>query len=959
MLGGTSRRTLARAVTTGRPFARRGGRAAHRADRADRTDRAGTARALTVAGTGAVLAFTGVRGPGLLLEGSSATGPSCTPVTQPLGPATGFTEFVRTDGQRGSESEGAIAYGGNLPTAMTVGTRLTSAASAPTLVIAGSHGQWFNLQKGSAYVVPPSGVNFNGGGSYLASNPIDFAASFAYLEGLSDDLAASAATGTVAVGTAGGNQVLVLSGTNTDYNVFTISAAQLASQSGIGYDVPAGSQVLVNVTGSAPTVTGQMWIKQGGSWQLVSDTTMENWPGILWNYTGPDTFTVQVGSAWGGTILAPRAFVDVASAGHTIGQIIARKLTSNYETHQRLFPNTTCVPSGSGTGTPTPTPTGSATPTGGPTATVTVTETATATATATETATATATATATETVTETATATATATATETVTETATATATATATETVTSSPSPTATTTPGGPGGTPERSDVTIAKAVSDAAPEGGDQVTYTLTVTNQGTAPATGVVVRDDLPSGVTYVSSSPGCSLAGSVLTCAVGDLAPGESVSLEIVATVNPTAGAGRPVDPQSHHWLTPYKSEQQLDLEPGQTRTVTVDCVDGGIVTDGSVRIDHVDQGTGDTSDVHVLYAGSPTTGTWKAIVRNDATGRAQAKAFVACLPAETGVADSQAGTGNSHTHELLADPDLVTDTRALPAGTSPMTVTCATEGTFPIAPTYALSGGEAWLVGSEPVGGRTWELTFLVGDPTTATVGVRCLHLTTSAVQGHTHDLPYTIETATATVPAGAAVERQLHCPDDAKGMVSGWNAPPGVHVLGNDPRLKTRAFRFEGTSSTDQQVTMWLVCFKDRTTVESIGTASPLLVTNVARVTSTSEDADPGNNQATASMLVSPGSTHVSLPRVALRSGGKLELQVLSSVPGKSRVVVKAGGRKLAKGRLVLDPDDQTPGTVKLTTKGKRLLARKDVVAKVTVDPTRGRTARGQVELTS
>jgi hypothetical protein len=84
---------------------------------------------------------------------------------------------------------------------------------------------------------------------------------------------------------------------------------------------------------------------------------------------------------------------------------------------------------------------------------------------------------------------------------------------------------------------------------------------------------------------------------------------------------------------------------------------------------------------------------------------------------------------------------------------------------------------------------------------------------------------------------------------------------------------------------------------------------------------------------------------------------VALRSGGKLELQVLSSVPGTSKVVVKVGGTMLAKGRLVLDPDHQTPGTVKLTKKGKRMLARKDVVAKVTVDPTRGRTARGKVQL--
>ena len=79
--------------------------------------------------------------------------------------------------------------------------------------------------------------------------------------------------------------------------------------------------------------------------------------------------------------------------------------------------------------------------------------------------------------------------------------------------------------------------------------------------------------------------------------------------------------------------------------------------------------------------------------------------------------------------------------------------------------------------------------------------------------------------------------------------------------------------------------------------------------------------------------------------------------GRKLQLQVLSAVPGKGRVVVRAGGKKLAKGRVVLDPDHQTPGTVKLTRKGKRLLARTDVVATVTVDPSRGRTARGRVQL--
>ena len=49
-----------------------------------------------MAGTGAALAFTAVLVPGLLLDGSAATGTGCTPLTQPLGPATGYTE-VRYD----------------------------------------------------------------------------------------------------------------------------------------------------------------------------------------------------------------------------------------------------------------------------------------------------------------------------------------------------------------------------------------------------------------------------------------------------------------------------------------------------------------------------------------------------------------------------------------------------------------------------------------------------------------------------------------------------------------------------------------------------------------------------------------------------------------------------------------------------------------------------------------------
>ena len=54
--------------------------------------------------------------------------------------------------------------------------------------------------------------------------------------------------------------------------------------------------------------------------------------------------------------------------------------------------------------------------------------------------------------------------------------------------------------------------------------LTYTLTVSNAGPQPATGVVATDTLPAGVTLVSASPGCTDASGTVTCAIGSLANG---------------------------------------------------------------------------------------------------------------------------------------------------------------------------------------------------------------------------------------------------------------------------------------------------------------------------------------------------------------------------------------------------------------------------------------------------
>ena len=55
---------------------------------------------------------------------------------------------------------------------------------------------------------------------------------------------------------------------------------------------------------------------------------------------------------------------------------------------------------------------------------------------------------------------------------------------------------------TPQQSDLALSKSVSNAAPNVGDTITYTVTLRNNGPDAATGVQVTDLLPTGVTFVS-------------------------------------------------------------------------------------------------------------------------------------------------------------------------------------------------------------------------------------------------------------------------------------------------------------------------------------------------------------------------------------------------------------------------------------------------------------------------
>ena len=104
--------------------------------------------------------------------------------------------------------------------------------------------------------------------------------------------------------------------------------------------------------------------------------------------------------------------------------------------------------------------------------------------------------------------------------------------------------------------DLALSKSASPGPAYPGQPLTYTLAVTNLGPSAASGVVVTDVLPAGLSLSSaSSTQGACAGTVtVTCGLGTLASGGAASVTLVATptqaglvVNTAIVSGDAVDP----------------------------------------------------------------------------------------------------------------------------------------------------------------------------------------------------------------------------------------------------------------------------------------------------------------------------------------------------------------------------------------------------------------------------
>ena len=151
--------------------------------------------------------------------------------------------------------------------------------------------------------------------------------------------------------------------------------------------------------------------------------------------------------------------------------------------------------------------------------------------------------------------------------------------------------------------DLALTKSDSPDPVLSGDQLTYDLDVHNDGPASATGVSLTDALPTGVTFVSATPAqgsCLLSGSNVICALGTIANGATVNVEIKVdagapgtvtnnatvlstatdpnTVNNSAQAVTTIRPVADLSLT--KSDSPDPVLAGELLTYDLDVSNGG-------------------------------------------------------------------------------------------------------------------------------------------------------------------------------------------------------------------------------------------------------------------------------------------------------------------------------------------------------------------------------------------
>ncbi|MBT8110118.1 MAG: right-handed parallel beta-helix repeat-containing protein [Gammaproteobacteria bacterium] len=124
-------------------------------------------------------------------------------------------------------------------------------------------------------------------------------------------------------------------------------------------------------------------------------------------------------------------------------------------------------------------------------------------------------------------------------------------------------------------------KTVDNASPQAGDTIIYTLTVVNNGPAPASNVSLADVLPAGVSYLSDDSAGAYDPVAGAWTIGSIANGATAALNISAIVDNGAG----LLPQPITNTTTAASGDQTDADntgDDLAADIVVDLIDPNLI-----------------------------------------------------------------------------------------------------------------------------------------------------------------------------------------------------------------------------------------------------------------------------------------------------------------------------------------------------------------------------------------
>ncbi|MEL6894298.1 MAG: DUF11 domain-containing protein, partial [Actinomycetota bacterium] len=441
----------------------------------------------------------------------------------------------------------------------------------------------------------------------------------------------------------------------------------------------------------------------------------------------------------------------------------------------------------------------------------------------------------------------------------------------------------GGGGGLGDRRDVGVDKTAAPDPVIAGNDVSYTITVTNDGPSTAVGVQVDDTLPPGLDLidVTSSQGNCTA---VPCDVGTLAVGASATVTINATVR--------------------SDVTDLDPNSGRAAATTPDPDPGNNVDVADPTVDtSADLVTTKVLSTATAVPGQPVT--WTINVANNGPSDATAVEVADTVPALiTGVtiSSSQGGCtafpcllgtvapGGSAT--ITISGDLPADA---PAGTLTNTAITTTSTPDPVPGDNNPTASNPIVPSADVRIAKTGPATDLVpGQPATFIVVV------TNDGPSDAQDVEFTDTLPVAIDPGTIAT--------NVTGGAATCDPVAGSTVTCSQPTLA------DGATYTVEITGTVLASVTDPS------------VDNTATVTSTTPDLTPGNNTSTSTTPVA-ASADLSIAK-ALSAG--FTAPIAPGAPVSYTITVINGGPSDAQDVVVADtlPAEITLGTISTTATG-------------------------------